>query len=471
MRSFPDTAGSHSTVETSAGRRLRGLAKRFADDRSGNFAILTGISLITVMMGVGLAVDTAQSYHVKSSLQSALDAAVTSTAFDITTGKTRPEDAQASVEKFLNTNGRATFTTQGEYTLMPVVVDRTARTIEATAFANVALAFPVFGVTDPRVSISSAALYSDKQIEVAMMLDVTGSMAKTRTSDKIGDLKTAAANAVDSFLDGQDPTKPRVRVAIVPYANSVNAGALAASTVYVERSAADRKQAPGSEDPIFVSGASRPDNCATERKGAYQYTDDPVSRSLVNRDFFLSQFAANTDTAACPAAAVTPLTADAVALKKTIGKLAAQGGTGGHIGIQWTWYMLSQKWGSVMSASQRPGIANPKKVAKYAILMTDGEFNLSFFDANSVDKVYDGNGKAATRTAAKTLCTAMKAQGIEVFSIGFQLENDFAKDTMKACSSADKGSVKHYFQTSTGEELDAAFQEIARNIERLAITR
>ena len=73
--------------------------------------------------------------------------------------------------------------------------------------------------------------------------------------------------------------------------------------------------------------------------------------------------------------------------------------------------------------------------------------------------------------ALKTLCTAMKAQGIEVFSIGFQLENDFAKDTMKACSSADKGSVKHYFQTSTGEELDDAFQEIARNIERLAITR
>ena len=29
----------------------------------------------------------------------------------------------------------------------------------------------------------------------------------------------------------------------------------------------------------------------------------------------------------------------------------------------------------------------------------------------------------------------------------------------------------HYFEASTGDELDAAFLEIARNIERLALTK
>ena len=66
--------------------------------------------------------------------------------------------------------------------------------------------------------------------------------------------------------------------------------------------------------------------------------------------------------------------------------------------------MLSDKWGSVLKASQRPLKYNAKKVAKYAILMTDGEFNLSYFDVSSADKVYDDNGKEATRASARKLC-------------------------------------------------------------------
>ncbi|TGS86818.1 VWA domain-containing protein, partial [bacterium M00.F.Ca.ET.177.01.1.1] len=96
----------------------------------------------------------------------------------------------------------------------------------------------------------------------AMMLDVTGSMA----GQKIKDLRAAASNAVDSFLTGQNAANPRVRVAIVPYANSVNAGPLAASTVFVETKASERKQAPGNDDPKYVSASTRPDSCATERK-------------------------------------------------------------------------------------------------------------------------------------------------------------------------------------------------------------
>src|SRR5690606_29047815 len=104
-------------------------------------------------------------------------------------------------------------------------------------------------------------------------------------------------------------------------------------------------------------------------------------------------------------------------------------------------------------------------------LMTDGEFNLSFFDAGNVDDVYDGRGKRATRDAANRLCREMRGDGIEIFTIGFKLDNSAAKETMAACASPDRSSVRHYFETATGEELDQAFQEIARNIERLALTR
>ncbi|TGQ78859.1 VWA domain-containing protein, partial [Mesorhizobium sp. M8A.F.Ca.ET.208.01.1.1] len=103
--------------------------------------------------------------------------------------------------------------------------------VKADVHTDVSLYFPLFSIGDmQRVTSSTTALYSDKTVEVAMMLDVTGSMA----GQKIKDLRAAASNAVDSFLTGQNAANPRVRVAIVPYANSVNAGPLAASTVFVE---------------------------------------------------------------------------------------------------------------------------------------------------------------------------------------------------------------------------------------------
>ena len=121
-------------------------------------------------LSVGLGVNVVQSYQLKSSLQNALDAAVTSTARDLTTGAVEPDDARKMVEAFLGVNSDAKFATSGKFVLDYLEIDRTARTIEATASAKVNLAFPFFSAKEPRVSISSAAVYSDKAIEVAMML-------------------------------------------------------------------------------------------------------------------------------------------------------------------------------------------------------------------------------------------------------------------------------------------------------------
>ncbi|TRC92757.1 VWA domain-containing protein [Mesorhizobium sp. WSM4303] len=440
----------------------------FTRDRSGSFAVLFGLAASVLALSVGFAVNISQIYNAKSSLQGVVDAAVTSTARDLTTGVIKEADANKSVQAFLDANSMAGILQADQIVLDKLTVDRTANTVTADAHVDVGLYFPLFSVGDmQRVGASTSALYSDKTIEVSMMLDVTGSMA----GQKIKDLKAAASNAVDAFLAGQDLSKPRVRVAIVPYANSVNAGALAAGSVFVETKSSQRKQAPANGDPQAVSASTRPDNCATERKGANQYTDAGPDVGMVNRDYFLSGFAQNTNTAACPAAALMPLTADANALKSVIKNFSASGGTAGHIGVQWAWYMLSENWGSVMKASQRPAKMDLKKVAKFAILMTDGEFNLSYFDASSVDQVYNNAGKEPTRTAAKTLCGAMRNKGIEIFTIGFDLTEQNAKATLQDCASPDTGSIKHFYQVASGTELNDAFQTIARNIENLSLTK
>ena len=203
----------------------------FLRDGSGQFAVIGAVTMSMLALSVGFAVNTAQALLIKSSLRDALDAAVTSTARDITTGKIKVADASASIDRFLQANSNADFAVGKKFTLTNVTVDKAMHTVEATAVANVQLAFPIFTTKDPRVSSTTAAVYSDKTIEVAMMLDITGSMA----GQKIKDLKTAAENAVGVMLDGQDPKNPRIRVAIVPYAEAVNTGKLAGDNVFRRR--------------------------------------------------------------------------------------------------------------------------------------------------------------------------------------------------------------------------------------------
>ena len=48
-----------------------------------------------------------------------------------------------------------------------------------------------------------------------------------------------------------------------------------------------------------------------------------------------------------------PLTDDAKALKSRIDTFVASGTTGGHIGTQWAWYMLSPKWNALFDKNRR----------------------------------------------------------------------------------------------------------------------
>lgn len=427
--------------------------RQFARDAKGNFAVMTAAVATVLAVGIGYGIDVAQLAKVRSNLISALDAAVTSTARDLTTGRIAEKDVRKSVEAFLMANGSAAFTRPDTLTLESIVVDTSANTVAARAHVDVDLLFPVFATGNSRrIAVESAALYSDKRIEVAMMLDITGSMA----GQKIKDLKAAANAALDAFLGGQDPAKPRVRVAIVPYADAVNTGALA-NVVHVEKSF-NTGEPPKLDDP--VAAATAPDKCATERKGANQFTDASPYAGKVNRDYRL---------AFCPAAALAPLSADLAALKKAVGAFAADGYTGGHTGIQWSWYMLSPKWRDVLPKAAAPADRDPKKVAKIAILMTDGEFNTAFA---GVAKGKDTRNQAAlSRSHAETLCAAMRKDGIEVFTIGFMLKEAGAKAVMKACASPDSGPVTHYYETGSGAELTDAFLSIARNVERLAVTK
>lgn len=510
------------------------LQRRFRQDRSGNFTVVAGVAMSVLALAVGYGVNVAQVYNVRTNLVASLDAALTSAGRDISTGVIKENEAAKTIKAFLLANGDPSVN-NGDNKIMlvePVTINRTAKTITATAFVDVDAFLPLFGQSNrTRVTTTAATIYSNVQVEVAMMLDVTGSMGWQGTSfngrpqTKLQNLQAAAKNAVDNLLSRNQPgIDPRVRVAIIPYSQSVNSGPLSDAN-YAEYDLTEEKgkKSKGllssivgglvdslqglfaeqgiSEVDSVTQGMKRPigltdldkavnktlkkilqatrkakdDTCTTERKKIdatgqvlFDPSDDPPTVAMVNRDKRLGSDAGKKT--ACPSAPILPLTADASDLKDSIDSLTANGGTAGHIGIQWTRYLLSPAWGDFIK-SHVDGAAPAQYgggVRKVAILLTDGEFNAAYAGVPTTE---DTSRTQETRSGdyAKVLCKTMKDDGVEVFTIGFML--DAGKETLKTCASSDTSKVKHFYDASNAEELNAAFEAITQNYEVLRLTQ
>lgn len=473
--------------------------KGFVVDRDGNFAIIGGLIMAMLAMAVGFGINIAQAYSVRAGLVSALDSALTSTGRDLSTGVIAEKDANASVLRFLQVNGDAGLTEANKIVLEPVKVDRVAKTVTATAYTDVNVFFPFFGQSDTiRVSTTGETLYSDTLVEVAMMLDLTGSMnergspLKGKYQSKIDNLKTAAELAVDNLTNRNAAGKtPRVRIALVPYSTGVDAGPLADYT-WVERTAPVAVPGVGlvtlADQPMttldLAKTVNKPiqaalniarqqmDDCTTERKTVQNgklvmdMSDEGPDTGLVSRDKRLGK-------QSCPTSSLVPLTADKAKLDNAISGFQGGGYTAGQIGIQWTRYLLSPKWADPIRAVDKNAVPaayslpnqSVKKVKKIAILMTDGEFNTAYAGVTGNVNQQDQRSSGY----ALNLCSQMKAQGIEVFTVGFMAPSA-AKTMLSDCASEPTASTaQHFYDATSGEELSAAFDEITRNVEKLAL--
>lgn len=210
--------------------------------------------------------------------------------------------------------------------------------------------------------------------------------------------------------------------------------------------------------------------CASERTGANRYSDVAPSVSYVGRNYARH----NNANAMCPSSPIVPLTIDADMLQTRISAMTASGYTAGHIGLEWGWYMVAPDFGYLFPADSRPGPYGDRETLKIVVLMTDGEFNTGFCqDVTSSNSGMGGserincgwtNGHPNDQTAA--LCTAMKARGVVVYTVGFQVGSS-QMTMLRNCAT----SSNHAYQSSNGAQLRAAFQAIAASITQLRLTR
>jgi von Willebrand factor type A domain len=165
----------------------------------------------------------------------------------------------------------------------------------------------------------------------------------------------------------------------------------------------------------------------------------------------------------CPAAQVVPLTDNKKALKDEVATFTDGGYTAGHLGTAWAQYLLSPDWASLYPAASAPTAYNKPNVQKIALLMTDGDYNT--FNTKSGAENVSPEAIASIKAAIDT-CTNMKANGITIYTIGFQAPAA-AQLTLAACASDASKAIN----ASNGDQLRSAFKNIANQITTLRLTQ
>ncbi len=433
----------------------RRLLRKFAEDRSGNFSLMFAAGSISIMLAAGFAIDFGRLSTSNSTSANAVDAAILAAARDLMLGRIEADEAYDFVKAYLEGTLGVDIGPDKEYQITHFSIDTVNEKISVDLTRDMPMTFMALaGKKTQTNTASGSALYGIDTTEVVMTFDVTGSMG----GRKINDLKTAATSGIADLLGGS-AANGKLRVAMVPYAEGVNTGPLY-QTVFVENE--DTSGAPPVDDPSAIpggEGSAAADNCSTERKGQGQFTDDSPRKGKINRDFRLRR---------CPASPLIPLSANASMLQDAVGDMTTGGGTGGHIGIQWAWYLMSPKWADYLPAGSKPADYGGD-VRKFAVLMTDGEFNVAYAGVPKDSSQYRQARKSMAK--ARKLCGNMKNKGIEIFTIGFALNNRDAKELMRDCASTDTDEITYYHQAGNGDELRRIYKDIAVSIKQLRLVR
>jgi Flp pilus assembly protein TadG len=434
---------------------LRQMSSEFARDCRGSAAILFGFSCVILFGLIGLAVDTSRYYNYTSHMQQALDAAALAGAKLLPDEQLSDGDINALVAaNFIETMKHSGI--KADAVVAPIIkIDRSKNEVEVRGRAKLPAMLSTILIPNDDVEIDrvSKVVFDMKKIEMSMVLDITGSM---NSNNKLADLKTAAKDVIDELYNGS-LSENGVRIALAPYSASVNAGQYAPQVTNV----------PVTTTCAWVffqwkctdtAGVDQ-DTCVIERTGSNASTDAgpygvdrlPNVPSLPYGNYV------------CPQATVLGLQGKSQkdTVKNTVDSYMASGATAGHIGTAWGWYLLSPEWSGVLGASA-PADYSETDVEKSMIIMTDGEFNTSYMSGGSTPYATQADESYGQ---FQSLCTNIKAKGIKVFTVGFDLASPRALGELQNCAS----SAENFFDAKTGAQLKQAFKDIAKKLNTLRV--
>ncbi|GAA4643746.1 hypothetical protein GCM10023115_17060 [Pontixanthobacter gangjinensis] len=215
--------------QSKGGNFLRTLAR----DQSGNTLALIAAAIFPLLGLVGSGIDMSRAYLASSRLQAACDAGVLAARKSLGTqaivdGKV-PENVATTGRRFFNLNFRdGNYGTESRNFEMTLEQDFA---ISGVASVDVPTSIMgVFGYDEVPVSVDCNAVLSVSDLDVMMVLDVTGSMRHTNVGDPLTRMESMK-QVIRNFhaqLEAAKSPDSRIRYGFVPYATNVNVGHLLA---------------------------------------------------------------------------------------------------------------------------------------------------------------------------------------------------------------------------------------------------
>ncbi len=477
-----------------------GFFRRFARNERGSVAIMFAFTFIPMLGIVGAGLDYTRAVKSRSLLQASLDSAVLVAARE----GSNLTDAQVTAR------ARALFeanmaSSPTPYTLDSISLTRTGKKYVMNAQATIETSLlGVIGINSVSFNGVAASTWGDNNIEIALVLDNTGSMA---SSNKMTELKRALCG--DTTCTNTSPSTGfmrimrdaaggtgRIKVGIVPFdttvrmpqdiQNAVNTGTPFATSFFAPATAgyctsgwldddaqrvswfrfAERDKDTLAGSSVFASGSWRNVGTGCGTSGTARATpatwqgcvwdrDVPTNRDITDGDISLTDISSLHPAVNCRSnslARLRPLAdiwTDSGAMVTHFSTMQPSGNTNLTVGVSWGLSLLTNQ--APFTDAAPTGTTSLYRVM---ILLTDGDNteNRSSTNQNTID--------ARTRLA----CTQAKSQGITVYSVRV-IDGDQA--LLSDCAS----DPSKYFEVANASQLTPVFQTIANQIGSIRITQ
>jgi Flp pilus assembly protein TadG len=427
---------------------LSALFRRFARNRDGSAAPMLALAALPLFGLVGAAVDFSRAASTRTAMQAALDATALMMSKDAPTlsadalgqraqdaFKTlfiRPEANNVQVSAALQQP------LEGNYL------------IKMTGSASVNTIFSrLLGQSSIDLSASSEVSWGIKKLNLALVLDNTGSMS---SSQKMTNLKTAAHNLLTTLKNAAKQPGD-IKVAIVPFATDVNVGTSNVNSYWVDwtdweavngkcsSTSYTKKSSCESHGKVWTpSPHSNWNGCVYDR----DQNNDVMNTATVAgapATLFRAHQADN-----CPTS-MTPLSEDWTALNSKIDAMTPTGNTNVTIGLAWGFQLLSPN-----EPFQAPPPA--PDLDKVIVILTDG--------LNTQNRWSQTESTIDART--QKACDNIKAANIKLYTVRV-IDGDVS--LLQGC--ATKPSM--YYDVQQANQLNAVFSSIAQNLANLRIAQ
>jgi Flp pilus assembly protein TadG len=427
---------------------LTALLRRFARNRDGGVAPMLALAALPLFGLVGAAVDFSRAASTRTAMQAALDATALIISKDAPTLSTatlgqRAQDTFKSLFTRPEANNVQVSTQLQQPQEGNYLITMTGSASINTLFSR------MLGQSSIDLSASSKVSWGIKKLNLALVLDNTGSMAQ---SQKMTNLKTAAHNLLTTLKTAAKQPGD-IKVAIVPFATDVNVGTSNVSAYWVDWT--DWEAANGKCSSTSYTTKS---TCESHSK---VWTPSPHSNwngCVYDRD--QNNDVTNTATvagapatlfrahqaSACPTS-MMPLSEDWTALNSKVDAMTPTGNTNVTIGLAWGFQLLSPN-----EPFQAPPPA--PDLDKVIVILTDGQNTQNRW--SSTESAIDARTQKA--------CDNIKAANIKLYTVRV-IDGDVT--LLQGC--ATKPSM--YYDVQQASQLNTVFSSIAQNLANLRIAQ